>query len=110
MIFKKTRVLEKDTDKLLTKILDIGMSFREGLNEYFNGRADSFSQYVDKCDALESEVDHIRKDIEHNLYTDMLIPESRGDVLGLLEALDDVVDETADVILKFDIEKPKFRS
>lgn len=36
----------------------------------------------------------------------MLIPESRGDVLGLLETTDNVVDAIKKVLLQFDIEMP----
>ncbi len=36
----------------------------------------------------------------------MLIPESRGDVLGLLETLDDVIDICEKVLEQFSIEQP----
>lgn len=36
----------------------------------------------------ESRADDLRRSIEHQLYERALIPESRGDVLGLLETLD----------------------
>jgi predicted phosphate transport protein (TIGR00153 family) len=39
----------------------------------------------------------------------MLIPESRGDVLGLLETLDDVVDICEKVLEQFSIETPDIR-
>jgi len=37
----------------------------------------------------------------------MLIPESRGDVLGVLETLDDVIDLTEKVVEHFSIEKTR---
>ena len=39
---------------------------------------------------LESRADDIRRDIEVMMYSKALFPESRGDVLGLLEAMDKV--------------------
>jgi hypothetical protein len=39
----------------------------------------------------------------------MLIPESRGDVLGLLETTDNVIDATKKVLGQFDVEKPNIR-
>ena len=106
MVFRKARLLEKDTDRLENKIIELGLVFKEALDVFFEQGNDGFRTYVDRSDALESEIDRIRKDIEHNLYAGMLIPESRGDLLGLLEALDDVADAVAEVILKFDIENP----
>lgn len=38
----------------------------------------------------ESMADDVRREIEYDLYNKALIPESRGDVLGLLETLDKV--------------------
>ncbi len=107
MLLRKTKALEKDTDRLLNKILKIGLVFNEAISDYFNKNTESFAHHVKASNDLETEIDQIRKDIERNLYSEMLIPESRGDVLGLLEALDDVADCVEKVILEFDIEKPE---
>ena len=45
---------------------------------------------VEKVHQAESRADDIRREIELDLYQRALIPESRGDVLGLLETLDDI--------------------
>jgi len=108
MFLRKAKALEKDTDKMLKNILKMGMVLNEAAINYFSSDNSGFQHYVKESDALESEVDKIRKDIELSLYSDMLIPESRGDVLGLLEALDDVADCVEKVILEFDIERPVF--
>lgn len=108
MFLRKTKALEKDTDKLLKSVLKMGMVLNEATISYFSTDCENFTHYVRESDALESEVDKIRKDIELSLYSDMLIPESRGDVLGLLEAIDDVADCIEKVILEFDIERPVF--
>ena len=108
MFLRKTRALEKETDKLLKCLLEMGLVLNNAAPVYFRGDMDEFRHYVDESDRLETEVDHIRKDIELSLYSNMLIPESRGDVLGILEALDDVADCIEKVILEFDIERPVF--
>ncbi|MBI9109233.1 MAG: DUF47 family protein [Spirochaetales bacterium] len=108
MFLRKTKALEKDTDKLLKNILQMGMVLNEAAINYFKSDCDGFQHYVDESSALESEVDKIRKDIELSLFSNMLIPESRGDVMRLLEALDDVADCIEKVILEFDIERPYF--
>jgi uncharacterized protein Yka (UPF0111/DUF47 family) len=106
MFLQKTKTLEKETEKLLNGILRLGFVLNEAALDYFKSDWENFKHHVDESDRLESEVDHIRKDIELSLYTNMLIPESRGDVLGLLESIDNVADCVEKVILEFDIERP----
>lgn len=108
MFLQKTKRLEKDTGKLLNKINRIGLVLNEAAKTYFRGDLENFSHFVKESDKLESDVDHIRKDIELSLYSDMLIPESRGDVFLLLESLDDVADSVESVLREYDIEKPEF--
>jgi predicted phosphate transport protein (TIGR00153 family) len=40
------------------------------------------------------------------LYTHSLIPESRADVLELLEKLDDVIDRAKQIVQEFDVQQP----
>ncbi len=108
MFMQKTKALEKDTDRLINKILKMGLVLKEAAYAFFYGEQDKFKHFVGEGCELESEVDHIRKGIELSLYSDMLIPESRGDVFKLLEALDDVADCIEKVLLEYDIEKPVF--
>ncbi|MDC7225330.1 MAG: DUF47 family protein [Spirochaetales bacterium] len=108
MFLQKTKVLEKETEKLLGKILKMGLVLKEAAYAYFDDDYENFHHFVQESDRLESDVDHIRKDIELSIYGDMLIPESRGDVFKLLEALDDVADCIENVILEYDIERPEF--
>lgn len=110
MFLQKTIALEQDTEKLLNKILKLGLVLKEAAEAYFKDDMETFHHFVVESDKLESEVDHIRKDIALSLYGDMLIPESRGDVFRLLESLDDVADCIEKVLLEYDIERPQFPS
>jgi predicted phosphate transport protein (TIGR00153 family) len=56
---------------------------------------------------LETAVDELRRGIRHQLYSKMLLPESRGDMLSLLETIDNVIDTTEEVLVQFDIQRPK---
>jgi predicted phosphate transport protein (TIGR00153 family) len=56
---------------------------------------------------MESKGDSLRREIENILYAHTLIPESRGDVLGLLESSDRVLNRMAKTLLNFSIENPK---
>lgn len=108
MLLKKTKILEKDIEIFLGKIQSINLVCFEAIQEYLKGDQDHFLKHVDTCRELETEIDDIRIEIEHNLYGDMLIPESRGDVLGILETLDDVADTAKEIAVCLDVEKPEF--
>ena len=108
MLFKKTKTLIKDMEILLSEIQQTGLLFYEAMREYFSKDFESFSKRVAQIKLLENKIDKHRKNIEYRLYTDMLIPESRGDVLGLLETLDKVANTTKSILVDFDIERPEF--
>ncbi len=54
------------------------------------GRSAQFDRLVEECHRAEAACDDIRRRVEGILYEKALIPQSRGDVLGLLESLDHV--------------------
>jgi predicted phosphate transport protein (TIGR00153 family) len=53
-----------------------------------NVAGDEFFEEIKNAHLYEAEGDNLRRDIEFMMYYKSLIPESRGDVLGLLEAVD----------------------
>lgn len=55
------------------------------------GCTTSFKASVDRAHQIESQSDDLRRDIELTLYGKQLLPESRGDMLGLLEAYDKIL-------------------
>ena len=55
-----------------------------------SGDLDQLAGNVQKVHKAESEADDLRREIEVMMYSRALFPESRGDVLGLLETLDAV--------------------
>jgi predicted phosphate transport protein (TIGR00153 family) len=81
-----------------------------------------FDHYLDHGadDALEKKVERIVdhkhltsalcKELEIALYTDMLIPDSRGDVLELLHALHYLMDLYKDLAVDLSIRQPRFDS
>lgn len=103
----KTKKLEAEIDSYLDRVSTAGLIFLEGVKSYLSKNYERFEQYNEELGELESEADETRREIKHQLYTYMLIPESRGDVLGLLETLDDVIDICEKVLEQFSIEKPE---
>ncbi|MCF7919250.1 MAG: DUF47 family protein [Candidatus Cloacimonetes bacterium] len=107
MFTSVTRKLESDIDSYLDRVSSSGLVFLEGIKCYLNGNLARFEQYNEQMKKLETSADEKRREIKHQLYTYMLIPESRGDVLGLLETIDDVVDVCEKVLAQFSIEQPQ---
>ena len=100
----------KDLQNLINKYIDVvekcALVFEEGVRCYINWKEERFENYYKDMVALENQADEFRHDIKFKLYSYMLIPESRGDVLGVIETLDDVVDVCKKVMEQLSIEKP----
>lgn len=105
-IIGETKKLIGDLDIFWDTISRSALTFRSGINNYLEGRIEKFRSDLEDISKLENETDTMRREIKHKLYSHMLIPESRGDVLGLLETTDNVVDSIKKVLLQFDIEMP----
>ncbi len=102
----KAKELEANIDSYLDRVATSGLIFFEAIKAYVDGNFERFETKYRDITTLETDADNMRRDIKHKLYTYMLIPESRGDVLDLLEALDDVVDVAEKVVEQFSIESP----
>ena len=98
--------MEAEIEKFLDNISRAALIFKEGVKNYLDQDIPEFLQRKKDVERLESEADELRRVIRYQLYSQMLIPESRGDVLGLLENSDNVIDLTKQVLIHFDIEKP----
>ena len=106
-LFHRTRELEVKIDQFLDCLSESGLVFRAAIEAYINeGCSEAFSEKHHHVDRLEGDADNLRRDIETQLYTQTLIPESRGDVLGLLENLDHIINLMESVLWSFDIERP----
>lgn len=106
MLFNRAKSIEGNIDKYLENILKSSLIFEQGIKEYFEGRQEEFEKRSIEIQKLESESDEIRRDIKYKLYKELLIPDARGDVLGLLETMDNVIDRAEMVMVRFSIEKP----
>ena len=69
------------------------------------GRTVQFESLVDECHKKESSADDIRREIEMTLYGKALLPESRGDILGLLETFDRVPNAAETVLFMISCER-----
>jgi len=111
-ILKKKIGIEMQIDDFLNQISEAGLLFKTGVDTYLRGNKDAFIKKIDEIAEVEHRGDTLRRSIQEQLYLKTLIPESRGDVLELLENMDALLDRFKGAIWRFEIERieitPKF--
>jgi predicted phosphate transport protein (TIGR00153 family) len=106
-IFRRTRELEGEIDEFMDNLAQSALAFRRAVQIFLaDGRSAEFDEKLSQVNDLESRSDDLRRSVERKLYAQTLIPESRGDVLGLLENLDSVLNCFEGTLWGFSIENP----
>lgn len=103
----RAKTMELEIDQYLGLIDQSAMLFEAAIRKYIAGDMANFEKQTAEVRDTERQADELRRQITHRLYTDMLIPDSRGDVLGLLETTDNLADVAKRVANHFSIEKPE---
>ena len=103
---KKRFGIGRKMDDFLDKVSESRMLFKHGVDAYLKGNQQSFAKTIEDIAAVEHVGDALRRDLEEQLYTQTLIPESRGDVLELLENMDGLLDRFKGALWRFEIEQP----
>ena len=108
-LFGDTKKLEREIDEFVDILSEVGLVFKSIIPTYLNYSAnEKFEEMVDRVKEMESKADKITKEVEHTLYEETLIPDSRSDVLRLLEHLDEVIGLYQGNCYHFSIQKPNF--
>ncbi len=107
LFFKSTSKIEAQIEEYFDLVVKGGLVFRQGIKCYLDGQMETFEGYLTELRTIEEKADDLRRGIEVRLYTRTLIPESRGDVLGLLESCDKVLNITTETLLEFSVEIPR---
>ena len=105
-LFKNTRILEAQIDEFMDAISQSAIVYKDAIDNYLSGEMEKFEERLVAIGKLESKADHIRRTVENQLYGQSLIPEHRGDVLGLLERMDNVIDTAKTTVKQFSVESP----
>jgi hypothetical protein len=106
-IFHKTKELEAQIDEYCNQVDEGALGFKLGIRLYLSDDYQAFEDKLRQVNELESRGDTLRRKIERKLYAQTLIPESRGDVLGLLENMDQILNKCEGAMWQFAIEKPE---
>ncbi|WP_245874112.1 DUF47 domain-containing protein [Alkalispirochaeta sphaeroplastigenens] len=103
----RAKTLELEIEQFLGLVDQSAMLLEEAVKKYIQGDLELFEKQCSEIDRIERDADDLRRQIKHRLYAEMLIPDSRGDVLGLLENTDSICDVAKRVTTHFSIEKPE---
>lgn len=104
--FGSTKKVIDLIDKFFDSIDQGSIVFKRGIENYLYGNMPAFNDNIITLSKLESDADHIRREIENRLYTHSLMPQLRGDILRLLEEMDDIIDIMKSNLYQFDVEIP----
>ena len=106
-LFRQTKELETQVDTFFHKLSEAAVIYRLAVREYLrDGVTDEFQTRLENVCQKENEADNLRRAIEMSLYAKLLIPDSRGDVLGLIETTDEVLTLFKRSLWAFDVETP----
>jgi predicted phosphate transport protein (TIGR00153 family) len=106
ILFRATKQLEAQIDDFLNAVNEGALVFKHGVKNYLEKNQEEFADRIRKISKLEAHADDLRRVIEAQLYEQTLIPEHRGDVLGILESTDTVIDTMKETLYQFDVETP----
>jgi predicted phosphate transport protein (TIGR00153 family) len=104
---KRSKILEAQIDEFLDTVSQASLVFRDGVTQYLDREMTNFENSIADISKLENRADDLRHAIENQLYMHSLIPESRGDVLGLLENTDTVINAEKQSLKRFSVEMPE---
>lgn len=105
--FGRTKALELKVDTFLDVVATGMLALKQGIRAYLADDEEGFMRHLATVSELESRADEISRNVETDLYTYSLLPDHRGDVLEVLEAIDDLMDQAKSVMQQFEIEIPK---
>jgi predicted phosphate transport protein (TIGR00153 family) len=106
-IFGKTRGVEIGISDFLDALSEAGILFGKTVQEYIaHGVNEDCMRHQQRVSQLERKCDDLRLRIETVLLTQMLIPESRSDVMTMIDLLDAMLDRIKRELLAMTIEKP----
>ncbi len=105
-LFRASKAIENQIDEFLDVVAEGALVYKEGVKAYLQGELEDFESRLKSLDKLEARADKLSKEVESHLYSHSLIPEHRGDVLGLLENADNVIDTAKASLYQFSVEQP----
>lgn len=102
----KNQNIEQLINDYYDQVMNGALIFREGVRYYLRGDHDLFRERLTRLDVSEGIGDTFRRSLEDIIYRMKKIPEDRGDVLGLVENSDKILNKLSLTLIEMDIQKP----
>ena len=106
-------ILNRHTKKIIIRIdefFDIVeeglLIFKEGVKTYIRHDKETFQRQLRRIEELEARADKLQKSIENDLIIHSVLPQHRGEVVTILEGIDDLIDTCKEILQQFDVEIP----
>ncbi len=107
-LFRRTQALEGKISTFLMNVIQAGYLFTRAFERYFDdGVSPEFLDLRAKVSALEAENDSLRRDVENQLYAQLLLPDMRSDILKLIESCDKIINKYESDFRLISVERPK---
>jgi predicted phosphate transport protein (TIGR00153 family) len=106
-ILRRRIGIENQVDEFLDLVSESGLIFKLAIGAYLRGDIDAFLKKIEQITTAEHKGDSLTRTLEERLYVQTLIPDSRGDVLELLENMDSLLDNFKGALWQFEIERPE---
>lgn len=107
VLFGRSQELETEIAEYLDLVSQGALTFKRDLKRYVRKEFEIFEEALIDIKEIENNADDHQKNIKYKLYKYMLIPDSRADVLNIVEEIDTITDLAKEVIYEISIEKPK---
>ena len=106
--FRATKLLKAQIDELLDVVSKAALTYKHGMSHAIrSGWGEDAEEKFQQTCACETRGDMLLDTIGQSLYTEMLLPDTSGDVLRLLGSLDRLLDEMESSSIIMRIERPE---
>lgn len=105
-VFKNRTGIESEIDNFLDLASESGLIFIQGMNAYLEDNLEHFERHLEHMVETEKKADSLRRSVEDLLYRKTLIPESRADVLELIDRMDALLGQFKGGMFQIENERP----
>jgi len=106
--FRTTNQLIREIDEFIDKVSEAQMVVEKALLHYFDAGPDpELDQKLAQVAKIEERADELRRNVANMMFSQMLMPDTRGDVLTLLDEVDTTLDDCVHIMVDLAIERPK---
>jgi predicted phosphate transport protein (TIGR00153 family) len=107
--FRRTHIVQSQIQEFLDAVSLAILAYQEGMTAYLKeGWQETAEEKLQQISAYETRGDGLRSGIGMTLYSEMLLPDTAADILGLLSDLDHLLDRMRGHFTLLGIEKPEF--